>query len=57
METDYGDWYFPNGDRLKFNGDHVDICEVRKAHKLTCIIEKMVTNQMLVYIAVILSEK
>ena len=32
--ADRGDWYFPNGSRLNFNGDPGDIYEVRTARRV-----------------------
>ena len=32
--SDRGDWYFPNGSRLQFNGDLGDIYEVRTAQRV-----------------------
>ena len=32
--VDRGDWYFPNGTRLQFNGDGVDIYEFRYAQQV-----------------------
>ena len=32
--ADRGDWYFPNGSRLKFNNDSIDIYEVRVAQRV-----------------------
>jgi len=32
--SDRGDWYFPNGDRLKFNVNTTDIYEVREAQRV-----------------------
>ena len=32
--TDRGDWYFPNGNRLNFNGDDGDIYEFRGAQQV-----------------------
>jgi len=31
---DRGDWYFPDGNRLPFNSEHVDIYEVREAQQV-----------------------
>ena len=32
--ADRGDWYFPNGDRLQFNTEFIDIYEVRVAQRV-----------------------
>ena len=32
--ADCGDWYFPNGSRLNFNNDSIDIYEVRIAKRV-----------------------